>query len=129
MAMISCSYIMSHIVFLSEPDVELDVETPPFKPVVPYDPVKARSMMTECERQVTNSCAEEGPDDWEDNVTRLERRIHYVKTWSSSLVIHGLTNSPWLSNILEFHEKGSSSRRRKYVRILCSIVHSMENEV
>lgn len=101
MAMISCSYIMSHIVFLSEPDVELDVETPPFKPVVPYDPVKARSMMTECERQVTNSCAEEGPDDWEDNVTRLERRIHYVKTWSSSLVIHGLTNSPWLSNILE----------------------------
>ncbi|XP_064599925.1 KAT8 regulatory NSL complex subunit 3-like [Liolophura sinensis] len=53
-----------------EPDVELDVETPPFKPVVPYDPVKARSMMTECERQVTNSCSEEGPDDWEDNVTR-----------------------------------------------------------
>ena len=36
----------------------------------PFDAVKAKSVMNECERHVSFARMEEGPEDWEEKVTK-----------------------------------------------------------
>ena len=50
--------------------MEIDVVGTGPDPVVPYDINKARTVMNECERHVSFARMEEGPEDWEERVTR-----------------------------------------------------------
>ncbi|XP_077991927.1 uncharacterized protein LOC144446096 isoform X2 [Glandiceps talaboti] len=58
---------------LIEPDIGADVLSTPKVPTLPYDGSKARSVMNECERHVNfaRSTPEDGPEDWEENVSAL----------------------------------------------------------
>ncbi|XP_056004677.1 KAT8 regulatory NSL complex subunit 3-like isoform X5 [Ostrea edulis] len=50
----------------------IDVVDAPAKPHPPYDMAKARSLMHECDRHVNFARMEDGPDDWEEHITRCQ---------------------------------------------------------
>ncbi len=54
----------------SDGDAEIDVVGAGPPSAIPYDINKARSVMNECERHVNFARMEEGPEDWEERVTR-----------------------------------------------------------
>ena len=49
---------------------DIDVVGVPSQPLAPFDAVKAKSVMNECERHVGFARMDEGHEDWEEKVTK-----------------------------------------------------------
>ncbi|XP_023933273.1 KAT8 regulatory NSL complex subunit 3 [Lingula anatina] len=68
-------------------DMQVDVVNPSFQSAPIYDPVKARSVMNECERHVNFARMEEKPGDWEDTVTRTGWTLQQNKLFNKVIKI------------------------------------------
>jgi len=63
-----------------EIDTEVDVLSLQPQPVIPYDAVKARNLMTQCEKHALVIKPVDAQENWEDHIVRYENIIKFYLT-------------------------------------------------